>query len=175
MATKRAVKKVKKGNSAKVKSRPKTKAKVAAPVAVTPYICCKGAAAALEFYKTGFGARERLRMTSPDGSVGHAEIMISGMPVMLSDEFPDRGVVSPTTIGGSPVTIHLYTRDVDAFVARALTAGATSLGTVEDMPYGDRQGTIRDPFGHRWMVATKKETVGKALLRKRFGEAFKVS
>jgi PhnB protein len=177
MATKRAVKKVKKGKSAKAKSRPKAKAKAKppAPVAVTPYLCCKGAGAALEFYKTGFGARERLRMTSPDGSIGHAEIMVSGAPIMISDEFPDRGVFAPSTVGGTAVTIHVYTRDVDAFVVKAVAAGATALGTVEDMPYGDRQGTIRDPFGHRWMIATKKESVGKALLRKRFGEAFKVS
>ena len=177
MATKRAVKKVMKGKSAKAKSRPKakSKAKVAAPVAVTPYLCCKGASAALEFYKTGFGARERMRMTAADGSVGHAEILVSGAPIMISDEWADGGVFSPTTVGGSPVTVHLYVRDVDAFVAKAVAAGATLLRAVEDMPYGDRTGNIRDPFGHRWMVATKKETVGKALLRKRFGEAFTIS
>lgn len=179
MATKRAVKKVKK-KIAKAKSRPKSggNAKVkakAAPVAVTPYLCCKGAAAALEFYKTGFGARERLRMTSSDGTIGHAEILISGAPVFVSDEYPNMGVSSPISVGGTPVTIHLYVRDVDAFVTKALAAGATQLGAVEDMPYGDRQGTIRDPFGHRWMVATRKEVVGKAVLKKRMGEMFKVS
>jgi PhnB protein len=177
MATKRAVKKVKKAKSAKAKARPKAKAtaKLAPQVAVTPYLCCKGAAAALEFYKAGFGAKERLRMTSPDGSVGHAEILVSGQPVMISDEWADGGVFSPTSIGGTPVTIHVYVRDVDAVVAKAVTAGATLLRAVEDMPYGDRTGTIRDPFGHRWMIATNKERVPKPLLRKRFGDAFKVS
>ena len=179
MATKRAAKKVK-GKSAKSKPRakasPKAKRKaMAAPVAVTPYLCCKGAASALDFYKAGFGARERMRMTGADGRVGHAEIMVSGAPVMISDEWPDGGVFSPTTVGGTPVTIHLYVRDVDTFVAKAVAAGATLVSAAADMPYGDRQGTIRDPFGHRWMVATKLETVGKALLRKRFGDAFKVS
>jgi PhnB protein len=177
MATKRAVKKVKKGKSVKAKARPKAKAKakLAPQVAVTPYLCCKGAAAALEFYKTGFGAKERLRMTSPDGSVGHAEILISGLPIMISDEWVDGGVFSPTTVGGTPVMIHVYVRDVDAFVAKAVTAGAALLRPIEDMPYGDRTGTIRDPFGHRWMIATNKERVPKPLLRKRFGEAFTIS
>jgi PhnB protein len=94
---------------------------------------------------------------------------------MISDEWADEGVFSPTTVGGTSVAIHVYARDVDALVAKALAAGATLLRAVEDMPFGDRTGTILDPFGHRWMIATKKENVGKALLRKRFGEAFTVS
>jgi len=177
MATKRAATKAKK-KIARSKARPKAKPKanlMANTVTVTPYLCCKGAAAALDFYKSGFGARERTRMTTPDGRVGHAEIIVSGAPIMLSDEWPDGGVTSPTTIGGTPVAVHLYVKDVDAFVAKALAAGATSLGKIEDMPYGDRQGTIRDPFGHRWIVATRREVVGKAALRKRFGDAFKVT
>jgi PhnB protein len=131
-------------------------------------------AAALDFYKTGFGARERMRMTGPDGSIGHAEILVSGAPIFVSDEYADMGVFAPTTVGGSPVTIHLYVRDVDALVAKATAAGATLLGAVADKPYGDRTGTIRDPFGHRWMVATKKESVGKAALRI-FGESYKTA
>ncbi len=183
MATKRAAKRVKKSvvkaKSAKArpraKTKPKAKAKLTPQVAVTPYLCCKGAAAALDFYKTGFGAKERLRMTAPDGSVGHSEILVSGQPIMISDEWVDGGVFSPTTVGGTPVMIHVYVRDVDAFVAKAVTAGATLLRAIEDMPYGDRTGTIRDPFGHRWMIATNKESVPKAQLRKRFGEAFAIS
>ncbi len=185
MATRRAAKKTTARKAAKrrgtagkktAKTRPKAKASAATSYpAVTPYICCKGAAGALDFYKTGFGAKERLRMTSPDGTIGHAEIVVSGEPIMLSDEYADMGVFSPTSVGGSPVTIHLYVRDVDGFVNRAVSAGATVLQAPQDMPYGDRAGTIRDPFGHRWMVATKKETVGKAALRKRFGEAFQIS
>ena len=177
MATKRAAKKVKK-KVAKAKARPKAAKKpslMANVVTVTPYLCCKGATAALDFYKDAFGARERTRMTAPDGRIGHAEILVAGAPIMLSDEWPEGAVSSPTTIGGTPVAIHLYVKDVDAFVAKALAAGATSLGAIQDMPYGDRQSTILDPFGHRWMVATRKETVGKPLLRKRFGDAFKVT
>jgi uncharacterized glyoxalase superfamily protein PhnB len=179
MATRRAVKKVEK-KTAKAKSRPRASSKAklkakAAPIAVIPYLCCKGAGAALEFYKTGFGARETIRMTGQDGSVGHAEITVSGAPIMISDEWPDGGVFSPTTVGGTPVAIHLYVRDVDTFVAKAVAAGATLLREIEDMPYGDRQGTVRDPFGHRWMVATNLETVSKPALRKRFGDEFKVS
>jgi PhnB protein len=186
MATKRAAKKAKKsistakapkakGAKARSKATAKPKAKLTPQVAVTPYLCCKGAAAALDFYKTGFGAKERLRMTAPDGSVGHAEMLVSGQPIMISDEWVDGGVFSPTTVGGTPVMIHVYVRDVDAFVAKAVTAGATLLRAIEDMPYGDRTGTIRDPFGHRWMIATNKESVPKAQLRKRFGEAFAIS
>jgi PhnB protein len=85
------------------------------------------------------------------------------------------GVFSPTSVGGSPVTVHVYVKDVDAFVAKAVTSGATLLRAVEDMPYGDRVGSLRDPFGHRWMIATKREEVGKAALRKRFGDAFQIS
>ena len=184
MATRRAAKKAKARKTTKragakrktAKARPGAKASSATDYpAVTPYLCCKGAAAALDFYRTGFGARERMRMTSPDGTIGHAEFVVSGAPIMLSDEYPDMGVFSPTSVGGSPVTVHLYVKNVDAFVDRAVSAGATLLRAVEDMPYGDRTGNIRDPFGHRWMVATKKETVGKAALRKRFGEAFQIS
>ena len=185
MATRRAAKKgtarkaaKKRGTARKKTATARPKAKVSAATSypsVTPYLACKGAAAALDFYKTGFGARERMRMTGPDGTIGHAEILLSGAPIMLSDEYPDMGVFSPTTVGGSPVTVHLYVRDVDAFVNRAVSAGASVLQAPQDMPYGDRTGTIRDPFGHRWMVATKLETVGKAQLRKRFGESFQIS
>jgi PhnB protein len=186
MATRRSAKKAtrKVGKAKRAKARPAKRSKarasakpkaLTAEVAVTPYLCCKGAAAALDFYRNGFGASERLRMTGPDGSVGHAEILLSGMPIMLSDEWPDGGVFAPTSVGGTPVTIHVYVRDVDSFVSKALEAGATLLRAIEDMPYGDRTGTIRDPFGHRWMVATKKETVLKPALRKRFGEAFTIT
>jgi len=145
------------------------------PQTVIPYLCCKGAAAALDFYTKGFGAKEMMRMTGPDGLVGHADIQIYGASIMLSDESPEGGVFAPSTVGKSPVAIHLYVPDVDKFFARATAAGAVTLRAVADMPYGDRQGTLQDPFGHRWMIATKKESVGGAELRKRFGSAFKVS
>jgi PhnB protein len=172
-AAKKAVKKV--ARAAPKRATAARKAAAPSPQIVIPYLCCKGAAAALDFYKTGFGAVEMMRMTGPDGSIGHADMQIFGASVMLSDEWPDGAVYAPTTVGGTPVTIHLYVPDVDAFFARATAAGAETLRPVDDMPYGDRTGTLRDPFGHRWMVATKKEEVGAAELQKRFGEAFKVS
>lgn len=141
---------------------------------VIPYICVKGGAAALDFYKKGFGAKETMRMTGPDGTLGHAEFTVYGAPIMLSDEWPDGGVFAPGP-GGSSVAIHLYVPDVDAFFARATSAGALTLRPVEDMPYGDRTGTLKDPFGHRWMIATHKEDVSKAEMEKRFGGGFKIT
>jgi PhnB protein len=141
---------------------------------VIPYICVKGGAAALDFYKKGFGAKETMRMTGLDGTLAHGEFTVHGAPVMLSDESPDLGVFAPGQ-SGSSVSIHLYVPDVDAFVAKATAAGASVLRPVDDMPYGDRTGTLRDPFGHRWMVATHKEDVSKAEMEKRFGGGFKVT
>jgi PhnB protein len=141
----------------------------------TPYICCKGAAAALDFYKKAFGAEETMRISGTDGSVGHAEICIEGASIMLSDEAPDLAVFSPHTIGGSPVAMYLYVPDVDEFVLRAIDGGASVLDPVSDRPYGDRAGTLRDPFGHRWFVATKQEAVSKSELQKRFGREYKVT
>jgi PhnB protein len=126
---------------------------------ITPYICIRGAARAIDFYKTVFGAEETLRLADPSGKIGHAEISIGGRHVMLSDEFPDWGANSPEAIGGSPVTLHLYVDDVDAVVARAVGAGATILRPVEDQFYGDRGGKLRDPFGHVWWIATHIEDV----------------
>jgi PhnB protein len=166
---------VKKAPRAAPKRAAAAKAAVPAPQTVTPYLCCKGAAAALDFYKNGFGAREMMRMTAPDGTIGHADFRVNGASIMLSDEWADGGVFAPSTVGGTPVTVHVYVPDVDAFFARATAAGAVTLRAVEDMPYGDRTGTLQDPFGHRWMIATKKESVLVPELQKRFGDAFKVS
>ena len=126
---------------------------------VTPYLCVDGAEAAIEFYGNVFGAKERMRMGAPDGKVGHAELELGNGLIMLADEFPEMGVLSPRTVGGSPVTISVYLEDVDAVVERALAAGATSLRPVEDQFYGDRSGSFEDPFGHRWSVATHVEDV----------------
>ncbi len=141
----------------------------------TPYLCVKGGAAALDFYKKAFGAVEMMRMVGKDGSIGHADIQIEGAQVFVSDEWAEGGVFSPQTLGGSPVSIHLYVRDVDAFATRALKAGASELRAVADQPYGDRSGTLRDPFGHRWMVSSKKEEVSKEEMERRFGGAYLVT
>lgn len=135
----------------------------------TPYLCVKGAADALRFYVEAFGAVETMRLVDPnDGRVGHAEIRIGDAVVMLADEYPEMRILSPATLGGSPVTIHLYVPDVDAFVARAVVAGATLARPVADQFYGDRAGRITDPFGHVWHLATRKETLSDAEVHRRF-------
>jgi PhnB protein len=110
---------------------------------VTPYLCAKGAAKAIEFYKKALSATERMRITQPDGRVGHAEIQIGDSVIMLSDEFPEMGVRSPETLGGSPMSIHLYVEDADAMFEQAVAAGATVKRPVEDQFYGDRLGGNR--------------------------------
>ena len=137
---------------------------------VSPYLCIDGAAAAIDFYKKAFGATERMRMDAPGGKIGHAELDIDGALIMLADEYPEMGFRSPTSIGGSPVTIHMYVRDVDAFCKRAVDAGATLVRPVADQFYGDRNGTLKDPFGHVWSVATHIEDLTHEEMRKR-GEA----
>jgi PhnB protein len=126
---------------------------------VTPYLCIDGASEAIEFYGRVLGATERMRMPAPGDKIGHAEIEIGDSVVMLSDEFPEMGVRSPKTIGGTPVTISVYVEDVDAVFDEAVKAGATALRAVEDQFYGDRLGQFEDPFGHRWSVATHVEDV----------------
>jgi PhnB protein len=159
----------------KAKKRVAAAAPAASAASATPYLCCKAAAAALDFYRQAFGAEERMRIAGKDGSIGHADIAIEGALIMLSDEWPEGGVFSPQTLGGSPVTVHLYVADVDRFTARAVEAGATVLRAVADQPYGDRSGTLRDPFGHRWMVATRQEEVSKEEMERRFGGAYLVT
>ena len=118
------------------------------------YICIAGASAALDFYRDAFGAKELMRLTEPDGKIGHAEIQIGDAVLSISDEYPDYGVFSPKTIGGSSVKIHLNVTDVDAFAERAIKAGATLVRPIEDQFYGDRSGQLADPFGYTWIVAT---------------------
>ena len=135
--------------------------------AITPYLIVSGGAKALEFYAQAFGAIERLRIQDPTGKVGHAEIDIGGSCVMLADEHPEIGALGPHSVGGSPVSIHLYVEDVDAVVARAVAAGAILARPVADQFYGDRVGGITDPFGHRWFIATHKEDLTSAELHRR--------
>ena len=137
---------------------------------VTPYLCVRGAADAIEFYADVFGAVERMRMPQPDGRIGHAELQIRDSVVMLADEFPDMGVLSPQSIGGTPVTLNVYVDDVDAAVDRAVAAGATLTRPVENKFYGDRAGQIVDPWGHQWSVATHVEDVAPDEMQRRAAE-----
>jgi uncharacterized glyoxalase superfamily protein PhnB len=121
---------------------------------VTPHLVCAGAAAAIEFYKKAFGAVELTRMPGQQGKLMHASIRIGDSAVMLVDESPEWGMLGPKSLKGSPVTIHLYVEDADAFVARAVKAGAKVTMPVDDMFWGDRYGKIEDPFGHHWSVGT---------------------
>jgi PhnB protein len=156
------------------KKRPVRKARKARKVhfipkgyhAVTPYLACKGAAQAIDFYKHAFGAKEVMRMPGPDGAIGHAEIGIGDSRVMLTDEYPAMDFLGPQTRGGTTVHLHVYVRDVDAMVQRAVAAGAKLVRPVEDKFYGDRSGSLQDPFGHIWHVATHKKDVSLAQLRK---------
>jgi PhnB protein len=139
---------------------------------VAPYLAIKNAASALEFYKKAFGALETYKLIVPDGRVGHAEIRLGDSLIMLSDEFPEFGGKAPEALGGSPVSIHLYVDDVDAFFKRALAAGARELKPVADQFYGDRSGQLEDPFGHLWWVATHKEDVAPEEMQKRVRALF---
>lgn len=133
----------------------------------TPYLICKGAARAIEFYKQAFGATEMFRLDGPGGRIMHAEIRIAGAIIMLADEFPDMGAHSPETLGGSPVSVYIYVPDVDAFTRRAEAAGTKVLRPVADQFYGDRSVHLQDPFGHRWGFATHVEDVSVEEINRR--------
>jgi PhnB protein len=129
---------------------------------VTPHLVCAGAGDAIDFYKKAFGATETSRMPGPGGKLMHASIRIGDSAVMLVDEMPEWGSLGPKALKGSPVVIHLYVDDVDAFTARAAAAGAKVTMPVADMFWGDRYGQLEDPFGHRWSVATHVRDVSPA-------------
>src|SRR5437764_6975177 len=134
---------------------------------VTPYLIVGGAAKALEFYKRAFGAKERMRLPMPEGRIGHAEIEIGGSVIMLADEFPQMGAKSPQTIGGTPVGICLYVTDVDAVFKQAIAAGGKQEKPLQNQIDGDRSGTLIDPFGHKWTVATHIKDVPPEELSRR--------
>jgi uncharacterized glyoxalase superfamily protein PhnB len=122
---------------------------------VTPHLTVRGAAQAIDFYKTAFGAEESYRMPNPQGEgLWHAEIKIGDSYIFLNDEYPEMGSMSPNTLGGSSVTLHLEVKDVDAWFERAIRAGATVTMPIEDMFWGDRYGKLVDPFGHHWSIST---------------------
>jgi uncharacterized glyoxalase superfamily protein PhnB len=129
---------------------------------ITPHLVCAGAADAIEFYKKAFGAVEGGRLPGPDGKLMHAMVRINGSPVMLVDEMPQWGALGPKALKGSPVTIHLYVDDADAFVKRAVDAGAKVTMPVAEQFWGDRYGKIEDPFGHQWSVGTHVRDVSPA-------------
>jgi PhnB protein len=140
---------------------------------VTPYLMIKDAHQAIDYYKRVFGATERMRMDAPGGKIGHAELQIGDSVVMLADEFPEMGHRSPRALGGSPVSLVLYVEQVDEVWKRALEAGAKQIRPLEDQFYGDRMGTLEDPFGHIWSLATHIEDVSPEEMARRSDEMTK--
>jgi PhnB protein len=138
---------------------------------VTAYFTVKNASEAIDFYKRAFGAEELFRLTDDQGRIGHAEIRIGNSLMMLSDEHPDFGAISPPTLGGSPVRFHIQVEDSDAAVARAVEAGATVLRPLEDQFYGMRSGMVADPFGHMWFIAAPVEDVPADEMQRRYSQA----
>jgi uncharacterized glyoxalase superfamily protein PhnB len=152
---------------AKAAAKPKSKVK---PIprdmqVLSPHLVCAGAVDAIAFYKKAFGAVEKGRLPGKDGKLMHAAVQICGSSVMLVDEMPEWGALSPKALKGTPVTIHLYVDDVDQFVKRAVKAGAAVKMPVADMFWGDRYGILEDPFGHRWSIATHKRDVTEKEMR----------
>jgi PhnB protein len=137
---------------------------------VTPYLIVRDAARMLDFYKKAFGATEVVRLPAPGGKVGHAEIKIGDGMVMLADESPEMGHNSPLAVGGTPVTLMFYVEDVDAQFAKALAAGATVKQALKDQFYGDRSGTLTDPSGHIWTIATHTEDVAPEEMKRRMNK-----
>ena len=140
----------------------------------TPYLIIRDAAKAIDYYKKAFGAEERMRFPDPtSGKIGHAEIQIGDSVIMLADEYPDMGFKSPESIGGTPVSIMLYVNNVDDVFARATSAGAKAMRPVKDQFYGDRSGTLTDPFGHVWTISTHVEDVPPGEMEERAKKAMK--
>jgi PhnB protein len=140
---------------------------------VTPYLIVNDGAAAIEFYKQAFGATELLRLPDPGGKLMHAEVRIGDSPIMLADEFPEMGILSPSSLGGSATSILLYVEDVDTRFAQAIAAGGKQKKPLQDQFYGDRSGTLEDPFGHSWTIATHIEDVSHEEMDRRFEEMMK--
>jgi PhnB protein len=139
---------------------------------LSAYLIVRGATRAIDFYKRAFGAKELFRLTEPSGKVGHAELEIGGCRLMLADEYPDFGALSPPSVGGSPVALHLLVEDVDRVAQEAVDLGATVLRNVKDEFHGYRAGMIADPFGHRWHLATRIEAVSPEEMQRRWTAMF---
>ncbi len=136
---------------------------------VMPYLFVDGAGAAIDFYCSVLGARERMRMPGPDGRIFHAELELGDSMIMLADENPEVDVRGPRAIGGNPMMVHVYVEDADSVFEQAIAAGAKALRQVEDRFYGDRSGRFEDPFGHRWDVASHVQDLGPDEMAKRAG------
>ena len=137
---------------------------------ITPYLIVRNAAAAIDFYKKALNAVELMRFPGPGGKIMHAEVKIGDSPVMLAEEMPEEGYVGPQTLGGVGVSMMLYVEDVDTRFAQAIAAGATIKRPVQDQFYGDRTGTLVDPFGHVWSIGTHKEDVSMEELQRRMAK-----
>ncbi len=135
--------------------------------AVTPYLVVQGAAKAIDFYKKVFGAQEIMRMPGPGGKIGHAELKIGDSIIMLADEHPEMDAHAPQSLGGTPVSLMVYVTDVDEVFKHAVSSGAKEMRPVKDQFYGDRSGTITDPFGHKWTVSTHVEDVSAEEMKRR--------
>ncbi len=163
-----------KRSKTKASKRPVKKTRVQAIPAgyseVTPYLSIRGAAEAIEFYKKAFGAKELMRMPGPEGKLGHAEVRIGGSRIMLSDEYAAMDFLGPQSRGGTTVHLHVYVKDVDAVVARAEAAAAKVVRPVANQFYGDRTGSVQDPFGHVWHFATHVEDVPPKEMKRRAAE-----
>jgi PhnB protein len=142
---------------------------------VTPYLIVTGAANALDYYKMAFDAQEIMRMPGPDGKIMHAELQIGSSRIMLADESPQMGHKSPQTLGGSGTGLMLYVNDVDDTFQRAVSGGGKIVQAVKDQFYGDRSGTVADPFGHQWTIATHVEDVTPEEMKRRMDEAMKAA
>lgn len=140
-----------------------------------PYLCVSDAVAAIEFYKKAFGASEIFRLAEPGGRIGHAELDFGGTVLMLADEFPECNIHSARTIGGTPVSIHLHVDDADEMIRKAVGLGAKLERAPEDHFYGERSGTIYDPFGHRWLIGHSIEEVSPEEMQRRYNEMFETS
>jgi uncharacterized glyoxalase superfamily protein PhnB len=138
-----------------------------------PYLRIKNAGAAIEFYKQAFGVNEKFRLTEPSGRIGHCELVFGGMTLMLSEEYPELGLLGPQSIGGTSISLHLHVDDADAAIERALAAGATLVRPASDAFYGERSGTVRDPFGHEWMLGHNIEDVTPEEMQRRYDELMK--
>lgn len=134
------------------------------------YLCVEDARKAIEFYGNAFGAQEKYRLAEPSGRIGHAELEFGGTTLMLSEEFPEFGIRGPRALGGTPVTIHLHVDDADAVIQRAVAAGAQLEMEPKDQFYGERSGSIRDPFGHRWNIGHHIEDVTPEEMQRRYTE-----
>lgn len=137
-----------------------------------PYLRVRDAAAALDFYVRAFGVREHFRLVEPSGRIGHAELFFGKATIMLSEEYPELAILGPQSIGGTSVAIHLHVEDADAAIARAVEAGATLLRPAKDQFYGERSGTVRDPFGHDWLIGHEIEKMDPAEMQRRYTALF---